>query len=1181
LSAIRLNIGIETPDDDQAENVLSPTILIITIILYLGVLFWVARAGDRLRFADSGWSRHPLVYTFALGVYCTTWTFYGLVGTAASQGLYYLPILLGPVLLFTFGFPMLQRIASICRQQNIHSIADFISSRYGKRQSVAAIVTLIMLVSTVPYIALQLKAVSDSLLYGVETFQLTSQHMTLLVSGAMIVFTLIFGTNRLDVSSYHSGIMVAIAFESVIKVFALVVIAVFALMLTQGFDIEATNQNAQLIFGESTMTPTFWIMTAVAAASILCLPRMFHVTFVECLSDRHLQFARKGFSIYLGVIALAVYIIAWVGNQALAGTGVSSDTYVLALPLSRDNHLLATIAVVGGFSAATAMIIVASVTLSQMLSNDVILPLILRKQKERGLISDYSGILILTRRITVIAVIMLAWLYQHSLAENAALTDIGLIAFALVVQVAPAIIFGLYWQRANAWGVLAGLATGTLIWFFTLMLPLLSNAGLIDSRFITDGLFGLSFLRPDQPFGFTFSDTYTRAVVLSTLVNIITLVFVSRMDRTRLSDRIQAIAFVNRIRAERQTGTQSLQIKKSDLAAMLTQFLGESATNRLFQNENRPELLYATPTLIDNCEQALSGVVGVASARAMLNNLAGGDSLGVEDMVNIFEGTTRTLRFNQDMLFASFESISSGISVVNADMQIVAWNKRYEQMFNYPSGMLRVGRPVADLVRFNAQRGMLGAGQVESLVQTRLSHLIAGKPYRAVRKHEQGMIEIKGRPLPNGGYVTTYDDISEFINTQNELEKVNLSLEQRVLDRTRVIEDINRSLLEEVEKRKQTEAELIKAKSTAEVANASKTRFLALASHDILQPLNAASLYASALLEKQDIADDLIDNLHHLQSAIHSAELIISNLLEISRLDTGSLKPAISRFALHDMLEALTNEYRVQTSRDVSIRLRNTTLWTESDPNYLRRILQNFLSNAVKYTSSGKILIGCRRRGSEIEICVYDNGPGISETHQKRIFEDFYRIKNDAQIEGAGLGLGVALRFADLLGHRIRVCSEDDRGSMFSLFVPLRVEHEQPVAVTVTDDLSTGLNGLKIFYVDDDENNLRALGTLMDNWGCDYNCAIDRKHAIEYADAHDAPDVLLMDYQLEPELNGIQLAAELAQRWQQVPVCIVSAAPDEELSMMLNMNKYDFLRKPVKPGKLRALLERYQQKRMR
>ncbi|MCK4674872.1 MAG: PAS-domain containing protein, partial [Gammaproteobacteria bacterium] len=669
----------------------------MALLAYLALLFWMARIGDRQRFNTSGWARHPLVYTLALGVYCTSWTFYGLVGTAASKGWYYLPILLGPVLLFTVGFPLLQRIASISRQENIHSIADFITSRYGKRQSVAAIVTLIMLATTVPYIALQLKAVTDTLIYSVDNIAFAGQDMTMLVSAVMILFTLIFGANRLDVASYHSGIMVAIAFESLVKLIALVTIAIFALSLSKGFDPGQLSNSANAVFQQSTITPSFWVLTFVSAATIFCLPRMFQITFVECLSEKHLKFARRGFSLYLIAIAIAVFAISWVGNQVLAGTDVTSDTYVLALPLGSDNKLLGLLAFIGGFSAATAMIIVASLTLSQMLSNDVILPLLIRKQKTRSAIPDYSKALILTRRLTVIAVIFMAWIYQHSLAENVALTEIGLIAFALAVQLAPAIIFGLYWHRGNAMGLFAGLASGTLIWFITLMVPLLSNAGFIDHSLLIHGIFGQDFLRPDQLFGLTFSDSYTRGVVLSLAANVLAFYFVSSMDKTRLSDRIQAVAFINRERARKHPDVHDLQINKTDLTVMLTQFLGESATRRLLENEQRPELVQASPKILDYAEQALAGVVGVASARAMLTSLSSGESLGVEDVVNIFEETTRTLQFNQDMLFASFESISSAISVVNAELKIVAWNKRYEQMFNYPEGMLCVGRSVADL----------------------------------------------------------------------------------------------------------------------------------------------------------------------------------------------------------------------------------------------------------------------------------------------------------------------------------------------------------------------------------------------------------------------------------------------------------------------------------------------------
>jgi Na+/proline symporter/signal transduction histidine kinase len=1149
---------------------LSPVILFTALISYMALLFWIARIADRQRFNLSSWSHHPLVYTLALGVYCTSWTFYGLVGTAASKGWYYLPILLGPILLFTLGFPLLQRIAKVSKEHNIHSIADFITSRYGKRQSVAAIITLIMLATTVPYIALQLKAVSDTLLFSVQSNPFAGQNMTLIVSGVMILFTLIFGANRLDVASYHSGIMAAIAFESLIKLIALVTIAIFALNLSGSIDPTQLNSSANDVFHNPTITPSFLILTFVSAATIFCLPRMFQITFVECLSERHLLYARRGFSLYLLIIIIAVFCIAWVGNQVLTGTGVTSDTYVLALPLGTGNKLLTLLAFIGGFSAATAMIIVATLTLSQMLSNDVILPLLIKKQKTGNTIPDYSRALFRTRRLTVIAIILMSWIYQHYLAENVALTEIGLIAFALAVQLAPAIILGLYWQRGNALGMFAGLACGTLIWFMSLMTPLLCHAGFIDPDILSHGIFGFHLLRPDQLFGLSFSDSYTRGVVLSLAANILAFYYVSTLNRTRLSDRLQAFAFVNRERTKPHHDAQHLQINKADLSIMLTQFLGESATMRLFESEQRPEMVRVSPKMLEHAELALAGVVGVASSRAILSSLSSGENLGVEDVVNIFEETTRSLQFNQEMLFASFESISSAISVVNADLKIVAWNKRYEHLFQYPTGILHVGQSVAELVRYNAERGMLGKGDVEQQIQKRLKHLIAGKPYRVVRNHNQSVIEIKGRALPTGGYVTTYDDITEFINAQNILE-------QRVKKRTEQIEKINQSLRVEVSKHSETEKALIKAKSTAETSNASKTQFLATASHDILQPLNAASLYASALMEKTDEDPENIENLQHLHNAIDSAELIISNLLEISRLDTGSFTPKPVAFALSDILEPLANEFRVQTYSGVSFKWQHTSLWSKSDPQYLRRILQNFLSNAVKYTTTGKVLLGCRRRQKDIEICIYDSGPGISEAHQERIFDDFYRVANN--VGGAGLGLGIALRFADLLNHRIRVQSFGEHGCLFSLHVPM---HAKVTSAPVADAGSravSGLENLKLYYVDDDEDNIHALSTLTDNWGCTLSSSTTVAAAIDFAKNNAAPDVILMDYQLDPTTSGIELADALLYQWGHIPVCVISAASDADLPARVTEHGFDFLRKPVKPGKLRALLDRYLQRK--
>ncbi|TQV85663.1 response regulator [Exilibacterium tricleocarpae] len=1159
---------------------MSPSTLLLTVFAYTLVLFWVARLGDKEKYQATSITRHPLVYALALGVYCTSWTFYGLVGTASTRGWGFLPILLGPMLLFTLGFPLLQRISRICKQEHIHSIADFLASRYGKRQAVAATTTLVVLLATVPYIALQLKAVSDTLILTMEGRLAGYQNVTLLIALSMAAFALIFGARRLDVSGYHSGLMSAIAFESLVKLIALVILAVFAVGLLSQF---APPQRPAPLNGDSGSVWAFSLSlravveTLVAACTIFCLPRMFHVTFVEQLSERHLHYSRWVFSGYLLAITACIVVIAAAGNVLFAGRAVSGDTYVLAMPLLENAGGLSLLAFIGGFSAATAMIIVATITLSQMLSNDVILPLLMRSNAGRGPLRDYSGALIFTRRATVLVVVGLAYLYQVALAENVALTSIGLIAFALAVQLAPAIVLGMYWKTGNSRGVYAGLACGLGFWFYTLMLPLLARAGLIDHALLTGGLFNLSWLRPESLFNLTFSDAYTRGVVISLSANLAAFVFFSRRGATTLADRIQARAFCYLDPAPKTAQPKYADIALDDLKALLEQFLGAGHTADFLARHHSGDNSLSNQ-LVDQAEQTLSGVVGVASAKAMVNSLRTGENLAVEDVVNIFEETTRALRFNQDILFASFENISSAISIVNSDLQMVAWNRRYEDMFNYPQGMLNVGRPVADLVRFNARRGMLGPGSEDEHVKRRLTHLQSGKPYRVVRDHSGTVIEIKGLPLPNGGYVTTYDDITDFISTQKALEQTNTDLEDRVRERTETIEQINKDLRAEIRRRERLEQEMLQAKSEAEQANASKTKFLALASHDILQPLNAANLYASALLEKADNEGADATTTQRLQTAIQSAESIISSLMEIAKLDTGALAPETHRFSLNEILQPLVDEFRLLTGGAVALRYRPCSVLVKTDRHYLRRILQNFLSNAVKYTQTGRILVGCRRRGDSVEIQVIDTGPGISEADQKQIFNDFYRADAQRHQTGAGLGLAVAARFGSLLGTPIRLQSELGKGSCFTLLVPVTradTGHSEPDTLAPEEDLGD----LTVLYVDDEAQNLDATQHLLERWQCRVTTAQTTQQA-RAAGALPAPDVMLMDYHLNDEnYNGIQLATELCRQWSTpVEVCIVSAAGEVDLPRLAAAQGYQFLRKPVRPGKLRALLAQFKKR---
>ena len=1129
--------------------------LALALLCYLVLLFWVASRADRHQFRKNSWTRSPAVYALALGVYCTSWTFYGLVGTAAENGWRFLPILLGPALLFIFAAPLCQRVAALCKQENIRSVADFLAARYGKRRGIASCVTLIMFIATVPYIALQIKAVTDSLRLITPANEFSASKVGFASACAMAAFSLLFGARRIESAGYHAGLMSAIAFESLVKLFAFVALAGFslAIIFSDQYTVQVSDFSL-LSFFTAFFNYRFILETLVSAAAILCLPRMFHVTFVEQLSNTHFLKARKIYPLYLGIVASCIVIISLAGSGVFKQQAISGDNFVLMLPLTTNNPWLTVLAFLGGLSAATAMIIVATVTLSYMLSNDVILPLLLRRRRKAILHTpDFSTTLINTRRATVLLVIALAYGYQLVFAGNAALTDIGLVAFALAVQLFPSLIFGIYSQRGNAYAAYGALSCGCSLWFITLMLPLMADAGAVPKHIIEQGFFGVPWLRPEFLFNLEFADPYSRGVTISLLVNLLSYWLFAKLGTVNLADKIQAKAFTNLSRA---TPTQRhKRYSIGDLRVLLVNFLGYSATEQLIQQYSKPSDNLASTELVDAAEHALSGVVGITTAIAMLNNLESKSQLDVADVVNIVEGTTKVLRFNQDMIIASFESISSGVSVLDEHLQLVSWNRRYEEIFAYTPGFLKVGMTVEDLVRFNSNRGLMGKGSAEEHVQKRLAHLRSGRAYRVIRNHRESVIEIKGNPLPNGGYVTTYDDISEFIGAQDRLEKTKLYLEQRVKERTN---------------------ELQEARQAAEEANRTKSQFLAQASHDILQPLNAASLYASVLLEQaKKNKQKNIHTIEYLNAAIQSSENIISTLLEISKLDTGSIKTNVANVNLHQILENLANEFRVQLNPKCSLEYIATSARVRTDPHYLRRILQNFLSNAVKYTKQGRICIGCRRRKQAIEIFVYDTGMGIPDQEQSRVFDDFYRASNQQAAPGIGLGLAVAKRFSELLNLRICSKSQFGRGSSFSIIAP-RVERLEEAEKTVeTLALYTSLKDKHVMYVDDDQQNVQAMAALLSEWGCILTAATSVNEALAKAKTAPMPDALIIDWDLNDNrgYDGIRLAHTLRDIWQpELPACLVSAAPNAKLNIASG-DRMEFLQKPLKPGKLRAVLE--------
>nr|WP_255654447.1 PAS-domain containing protein [Alishewanella maricola] len=1163
--------------------------------MYVGGLFLIANWGER--HADDRLIRKygGLIYSLALAVYCTSWTYYGAVGTAVTRGWDYIAIYLGPILLFIFAQPFLFKLLYVSKKQNVTSIADFISARYGKRSNIATLAAIVCLIVVIPYISLQLKAVAGSyqvLLGGSfdDSKLAWYQDSALLSAIAMAFFAILFGTRKLHLTEQNRGVMVAIAFESVVKLFALLMlsIAVYVFLIDTDQSVLRTFALHSVSQQEQLTTPgwvEFITKTLLAMVAVFLLPRQFHVAFVENVSHHYLRHARRWFSGYLVLVTLVVIPIAVAGMQLFPDMLELADSFVLLIPSRMEWNVLSVLVFIGGFSAATSMIIIATLALATMISNDVVMPGLLKSSKQKGLSHDYSLLILVVRRTMIVVVMALSYLYYSVFARNYELAETGLLAFALTIQLVPAVVGGLYWRRGNAYGVYAGLSIGMVLWFYTLMLPQLVNAGVLSSAIMQQGVFGLNWLLPTAMFGIKL-DSLSHGVLVSLGFNVLAYTLVSLSTKVNLLDRLQAVAFVkpNLPIKHQDTPARRIRIHNSDLKILLERFVGNQRAAECLAEFGRKQQMtlqlddLPSVGLVEHVERELAGVIGASSASTMVNAVLEGRQLAFEDVVTLFDDTTQAIQFSRKILFSTLEHLSQGVSVVDRDLNLVAWNKSYLEMFNYPDGMVRVGRPVADIVRLNAERGLCGVGDPDEHVEKRIMHMRNGTPHVFQRVRPDGkVIEMRGNPIPGGGFVTSFTDISDHVKAVQGLAEAKQHLEDRVHERTQTISDMNQELLAEVGRRRETEQQLLQAKAEAEAANASKTRFLALASHDILQPLNAARLFTAALAGIHDKQQQSAI-LTQLDNSLKASEELISTLLEIAKLDDGKLQPNVQPVPLKELLMQLADEYGlVASQKGLSLTVKTSSLQVQTDATYLRRILQNMLSNAIKYTNKGRILLGCRKRGDHLLLQVWDSGPGIGEADLQRIFEDFYRIDATAKgQQGLGLGLGVVNRMAKLLGHELLVKSWPGKGTVFSIRLPLVLGKRRQELPLPSPLQQRPLPGLSVVCVDDDAANLAALKVLLQQWQItDVQCFYDEQELLSYAPNHPAPDVIIIDYQLGQHLNGLDVYRQIRQYWGEVNGILVSASPQADLAVLAKAESLMFLAKPIKPGALRATLNHF------
>ncbi|NGY65811.1 histidine kinase [Lentzea sp. NEAU-D13] len=615
-------------------------------VAYLAVLFAIAFYGDRR--ADAGRSivGRGTIYALSLAVYATSWTYYGSVGRAASTGVGFLSIYLGPTIMLALGWLVLRRIIHISHRHRITSLADFVSARYGKSVRLGGLVAAIAVVGVVPYIALQLKAVSNtfeiirrapavtpsSALGQVPVLEDTALYVALLLAG----FTILFGTRHLDATERHEGMVTAIAFESVVKLVAFVAAGITVTWgLYNGFG-DLFSQAAQaghtalFTLGDSTGT---WVwLNVLSLFAIVLLPRQWQVGVVENVDERHVKQAMWMTPLYMLLISVFVLPIAAAGLLRF-GSGAEADTFVLTVPMAAGLDALALLVFVGGLSAATGMIIVETVALSTMVSNSIVVPTLLR----RGYRGRLARLILVTRRLSIVAILLLGYAYFRLAGESAALVSMGLVSFAAVAQFAPAIIGGLYWKGGTRDGVMAGLVGGFAVWTYTLLLPNFAVTGWLPRGFLDHGPFGVEALRPEHLLGITGMDNISHGMFWSMLVNVGCYVVVSLLGRPQAREQAQAVLFVDALDDPTRPRLWRSHVPVPALHDLLVRSLGHRAAAKALDGVDLESDQDADPDLVHHVETVLAGAVGAASARMMLTSIAGEEQLGVEEVMEMLD----------------------------------------------------------------------------------------------------------------------------------------------------------------------------------------------------------------------------------------------------------------------------------------------------------------------------------------------------------------------------------------------------------------------------------------------------------------------------------------------------------------------------------------------------------------
>jgi len=740
---------------------LSINILLAACLGYVALLFAVAFIVDRrARRAPIKLLHSPVVYTLSISVYCTSWTFYGAVGSAARNGLEFVTIYLGPTLVFVGWWWLLRKLVRIGRAHRITSIADLISSRYGKSTSLAVLVTIIAVIATTPYIALQLQSVTRS--YQIIAGEVDEVSTAFWIAAGMALFTILFGTRNLDANERHHGVVAAIALEAIIKLVALIAVGIFATYgLANGFRDVFSDVSDEAIRGAGDIFGARWAA------------RQFQVTVVENIEERHLATASWLFPLYLLGMTAFIMPIALVGQQVMP-PGANPDLYVLTLPLAEQRHDLALLAFLGGFSSATSMVIVAAIAVSTMVSNHIVMPVALKLLAASNAVSgDVRNLVLTSRRISIGVILGLGLLYFYASGGSDALAAIGLIAFVGVAQFLPSLLGGIFWRGATRLGALSGLLVGFALWAYTLFLPSFGGDLILTTAMLNEGPWGAEILRPQALFGLQDLDPLVHAVVWSIGANALIFVVVSSLTQSDELERLQGALFVDVYRSAggATSGFSAITADSEDLFILAQRILGADPARRLFDEMARFQgtvtgLPHATEAVIARLERELSGSIGAVSAHAMVTRIAGRQTVGITELIDIADETQELIETSRQLAQKSDELERAARQLRTANERLRALDTQKDTFLSQVSHELRT--PMTSIRSFSEI--LVDDAAISADERKRFASIVHDESIRLTRlldelldinRLEAGTVELSVAPIDaNAAVAAALDTIS-------------------------------------------------------------------------------------------------------------------------------------------------------------------------------------------------------------------------------------------------------------------------------------------------------------------------------------------------------------------------------------------------------------------------------------